>query len=67
MSFYSKMNETVNNVSVTENGMVGYKTTYHPLLDMNFKIASYRSKSDLDPGYPALFTQSNEPVTPSEL
>lgn len=48
MSFYSKMNETANNVSVTENGMVGYKTTYHPLLDMNFKIASYRSKSDLE-------------------
>lgn len=48
MSFYNKMNETVNNVSVTENGMVGYKTTYHPLLDMNFKIASYRSKSDLE-------------------
>ena len=48
MSFYNKMNETVNNVSITENGMMGFKTTYHPLLDMNFKIASYRSKSDLE-------------------
>lgn len=46
MSFYNKMQQTVNNVSVTENGMVGYKTTYHPLLDMNFKITSYRNKTD---------------------
>lgn len=43
MGFYSKMKQTVDNVSVTENGMTGYKTTYHPLLDMNFKISSYRS------------------------
>jgi hypothetical protein len=40
------MYQTVNNVSITENGMVGYKTTYHPLLDMNFKITSYRNKTD---------------------
>lgn len=46
MNFYEKMNQTVDNVSVTENGMVGYKTTYHPLLDMNFKISSYRNMND---------------------
>lgn len=34
------------NVSVTENGAVGYKTTRHALLDMNFKVASYRTKSE---------------------
>lgn len=34
------------NVSITENGAVGYKTTKKALLDMNFKISSYRHKSD---------------------
>ena len=46
MSFYDKIQQTQSNVSITENGMVGYKTTYHPLLDMNFKITSYRNKTD---------------------
>jgi len=46
MSFYNKMQQTMDNVSVTENGMVGYKTTYHPLVDMNFRISSYRNMSE---------------------
>lgn len=41
-NFYDAMTNTTNNVSVTENGMVGYKTTNHALLDFNFKVASYR-------------------------
>ena len=41
-NFYDTMQKVQTNVSVTENGMVGYKTTYHPLLDMNFKVSSYR-------------------------
>ena len=36
------------NVSVTENGALGYKTTGKDLLDFNFKVASYRTKSDGD-------------------
>ena len=36
------------NVSTTENGAVGYKTTKKALLDMNFKISSYRHMSDAD-------------------
>ena len=40
--FYTKMKQTQANISKTENGMIGYKTTYHPLLDMNFKLPSYR-------------------------
>lgn len=40
--FYSKIASTVDNVSITENGAVGYKTTSHAMLDFNFKIASYR-------------------------
>lgn len=43
MNFYDSMKNTVDNVSITENGMVGYKTTNHELLDFNFKIASYRN------------------------
>lgn len=37
-------NET--NVSMTENGALGYKTTKHEIVDFNFKVASYRSKSE---------------------
>lgn len=48
MSFYDKIQQTQSNVNITENGMVGYKTTYHPLLDMNFKITSYRNKTDYE-------------------
>ena len=35
-----------NNKSVTENGAVGYKTTTHPLLDLNFKVSSLRSRTE---------------------
>lgn len=42
MDFYNALKKTQNNVSVTENGMVGYKTTYHPLADMNFRLPAYR-------------------------
>lgn len=48
MDFYGTMKKVQNNVSVTENGMTGYKTTFHPLLDMNFKISSYRHLKDED-------------------
>ena len=34
------------NVSMTENGALGYKTTQHPILDMNFKVNSYRKMSE---------------------
>ena len=49
MSFIAQLKNTLNenyNVSVTENGALGYKTTNHPLLDMNFKVTSYRKRSD---------------------
>lgn len=48
MDFYGTMQKVQNNVSVTENGMEGYKTTFHPLLDMNFKVTSYRKLTDRD-------------------
>ena len=49
MSFAEQLTKTLDNTynrSVTENGAVGYRTTSHALLDMNFKVASYRSKPD---------------------
>ena len=37
-----------NNVSVTENGAIGYRTTGKSLLDINFAVASLRSASEQD-------------------
>ena len=36
------------NVSVTENGAVGYRTTGRSLLDLNFAVASLRNASEQD-------------------
>ena len=44
-SMKKTLDEIYNNFSITENGAIGYKTTGHTLLDMNFAVASYRSKS----------------------
>lgn len=35
-----------NNRSITENGAIGYKTTCNPLLDLNFKVSSLRSRGE---------------------
>lgn len=45
MSFIEKLENTLNedyNTSITENGATGYRTTAHALLDMNFKVPTYR-------------------------
>ena len=34
------------NKSITENGALGYKTTKHEIVDFNFKVASYRNKTE---------------------
>ena len=44
-AFISTLN---NEVSVTENGACGYKTSGKSLLDLNFSLSSLRSKSDED-------------------
>lgn len=47
--FMNNLKETLNedyNVSVTENGAVGYKTTGKNLLDMNFKVSSMRQMNE---------------------
>ena len=49
MNFMENMKETLSeefNESVTENGSVGYRTTGQAMLDFNYKVASYRSKSE---------------------
>ena len=43
--FMSKLNDEVGNVSVTENGALGYATSGKAILDMNFRITSYRNKT----------------------
>ena len=42
-NFYAKMQDVKENVSITENGMQGYKHTDHALTDFNFKVSSYRT------------------------
>lgn len=44
-NFYENLKGTVDNVSITENGAVGYKRTEHALTDFNFKVASYRGNA----------------------
>lgn len=49
MNFMNAVRQTLNNemnVSVTENGAVGYRTTGKNLLDLNFAVASLRKMSD---------------------
>ena len=47
--FENALKGTLNNeVSITENGAVGFKTTGTKLLDLNFATSSLRSKSDLE-------------------
>lgn len=49
MNFMNAIQDTLNDeVSITENGAVGYKTTGKELLDLNFAVASLRSMSDED-------------------
>jgi len=42
-NFYNNLKEVQENVSITENGMQGYKHTDHAMVDFNFKIPSYRT------------------------
>lgn len=51
MAFMNAIKETLNNefnVSVTENGAIGYRTTGKELLDLNFAVASLRGMSDAE-------------------
>ena len=49
MSFMNEMKNTLNedyNVSTTENGALGYRTTGKHLLDINFAVSSLRNESN---------------------
>ena len=51
MAFMDAMKSTLNNeynISVTENGAIGYRTTGKELLDINFAVASLRRMSDAE-------------------
>lgn len=43
--FYSNMQNTLDNVTYTENGMEAYKHTEHALTDFGYKTASYRNNT----------------------
>nr|AGS54254.1 expressed protein [uncultured bacterium contig00092] len=50
MSFIEHLAEAskeINNLSVTENGFAGYKTTGRAILDFFFKVASYKNNQEL--------------------
>lgn len=51
-NFFDQMNTVLtnsdNNVSVTENGALGYRTTGKKLLDMNFAVSSLRNVSETE-------------------
>ena len=46
MNFTEALNNTTNNISYTENGMQGYKTTNSPYLDFLYKVSSLRNKNE---------------------
>lgn len=51
MDFMNAVRQTLDNeynVSITENGAVGYRTTGKELLDLNFAVASLRKMSDAE-------------------
>ena len=51
MEFMNAVRHTLNNemnVSITENGAIGYRTTGKELLDLNFAISSLRKMSDAE-------------------
>lgn len=45
MAFINDLENELN-TSVTENGAIGYKTTMNALLDLNFKVPTYRNHPD---------------------
>lgn len=48
MEFTEALKNTTNNISYTENGMQGYKSTNNPYLDFLYKVSSLRSSNDLE-------------------
>lgn len=51
MSFINAMEKQIDtdyNFSITENGALGYATTNKSLLDMNFRVSSYRNSSEME-------------------
>lgn len=46
MNFMNALENSLSNSSYTENGARGYASTGHALLDMNFKVPSYRSANE---------------------
>ena len=66
MSFMNAMKSTLNeelNVSVTENGAVGYRTTGKALVDLNFAVASLRRASEEEIVQKFIKAFAEDPIT----
>ena len=48
MEFMDALKSTTGNISYTENGMQGYKTSGNAYTDFLYKVTSFRNKSDLN-------------------
>lgn len=46
MNFIEGLTNTTENISYTENGMQGYKSTDNPYLDFLYKVSSFRGKDE---------------------
>ena len=46
MNFIEGLTNTTDNISYTENGMQGYKSTNNPYLDFLYKVSSFRGKDE---------------------
>ena len=58
--FYSNLKQTQDNVSITENGAVGYKSSGKVLTDFFFKVSSFRNVEDVSKEVKELLS-SNDP------
>lgn len=43
MGFYEELTKVANNVAVTENGAIAYRTSGSALVDMNFEVSAFRN------------------------
>lgn len=62
MNLLKKECDKQNNISITENGAVGYKSTHSALVDMNYKVSSLRQadEDEIISLFDAAFNESTE-------
>lgn len=60
----NKFVKSLGNVITTEKGACGYKSTFDPMVDFNYKIASYRGKTeeDIKKDFDAILNKGEEDI-----